>query len=236
MRFGLRPRLEHILLMVTFIVLATTGLAQKFYTADVSQWIIMRLGGIDITAGLVHRGFALILVVGMVYHLGLVFYSVFIKHNRRAMLPTLQDTRNTVNQLRRGLGLKAPRPQFGRYDYRQKFEYIGLLCGSMILIVTGFILAFPVAVTRLVSGRIVAAAVEFHGNEATLAVLVIIIWHLYDVVLDQGIFPADTSIFTGRISRRRMMAEHGLEYMEVQNQTREGVALASSTDPNQTPV
>ncbi len=227
MRFGLRPRLEHIILMITFVALAVTGLAQKYYTASLSQWLLDQVGGIG-NLRMMHRTFAAVLVLGMVYHLGLVFYSVFIKHNNPAMLPTLEDTRDTINQLKRDLGLKAPKPQYGRYDYRQKFEYIGLMCGGAILIVTGFILAFPVAVTSFVSGQVVAAAVEFHGNEATLAVLVITIWHLYDVVFKPGIFPGDVSIFTGRISKKRMMAEHAREYAEIQK--REKVLLTPAVE------
>ncbi len=84
-----------------------------------------------------------------------------------------------------------------------------------MIIITGFFLAFPVAVTRVLPGQVIAASVEFHGYEATLAVLTIVIWHLYDVILKPGVFPADTSIFTGKISRKRTEEEHSLEYGEL---------------------
>ena len=74
---------------------------------------------------------------------------------------------------------------------------------------------YPVAVTRIFPGQFVAAAKEFHGNEAMLAVLTIVIWHLYDVVFKPGIFPADTSIHSGKISKERLMEEHALEYDEL---------------------
>ncbi len=76
------------------------------------------------------------------------------------------------------------------------------------------------------------AAKEFHGNEATLAVIVIVIWHLYDVILRPGIFPADTTIFTGKISKKRMIDEHGLEYAEISGSSHEeAVASSSETSP-----
>ena len=37
-------------------------------------------------------------------------------------------------------------PRFGRFDYRQKFEYWGLIFGSLVMVATGFILYFPIAV------------------------------------------------------------------------------------------
>ena len=131
------------------------------------------------------------------------------------MTPTLNDVRDVVTTLRYNLGFAAKPPQFGRFDYRQKFEYWGLIFGSMVIIITGFILAFPLAFTKILPGQVVAAAVEFHGYEATLAVLTILIWHLYDVILKPSIFPADNSIFTGKISRERIEEEHPLEYAEL---------------------
>jgi hypothetical protein len=35
------------------------------------------------------------------------------------------------------------------------------------------------------------------------------------VIFKPSVFPGDTSIFTGKLSRHRMMEEHGLEYSEI---------------------
>lgn len=212
-RFNLRQRVEHIVLMVSFTVLAVTGLAQRFYTTGWAEWLILNLGGIEYTR-LVHRAFALLFTLSALYHFGYQAYALFVRHSKPTMAPTLKDVRDVINILRYSFGFSDKLPQFGRFDYRQKFEYWGLIFGSTIIIVTGFILAFPVAFTRVFPGQVVAAAVEFHGFEATLAVLTIVIWHLYDVIFKPSIFPADTSIFTGKISRKRMLEEHPLEYAE----------------------
>ena len=213
-RFNAGQRIEHIVLMVTFIVLAVTGLAQRYYTAGWAEGVILNLGGIEFTR-LIHRAFALVFTLGAVYHFGNVFYSYFVRRRRLAMVPTLKDFGDVVGALRYTFGLAERPPQYGRYDYRQKFEYWGLIFGGLVIIATGFILAFPVTVTKVLPGQVVAAAVEFHGFEATLAVLTIVIWHLYDVIFRPGVFPADTSIFTGKISRERMLEEHTLEYAEM---------------------
>ncbi len=214
-RFSPSQRVEHAVLMVTFVMLAVTGLAQRYYTAGWAEWLILNLGGIEYTR-LVHRAFAVVFTLGALYHFGYVAYSYFIKHRNLTMLPSLKDFRDVVGALRYTFGFTDRSPQFSRFDYRQKFEYWGLIFGGMVIIVTGFILAFPAAVTRILPGQVVAAAVEFHGFEATLAVLTIVIWHLYDVIFRPGVFPADTSIFTGRISRERMLEEHPLEYAETE--------------------
>ncbi len=214
-RFTVNQRIEHIILIVTFVMLSLTGLAQKFYSAGWAEWIILNMGGIEYTR-LIHRAFALLFSAGMLYHLGYVIHALFVRHARPSMVPTLKDARDVVNALRYSFGFIEKPPQFGRFDYRQKFEYWGIIFGSIVIITSGFALAFPLLVTRVLSGQFVAAAREFHGNEAMLAVLTIVIWHLYDVIFRPGVFPGDTSIFTGRISRERMMEEHSLEYAELE--------------------
>jgi formate dehydrogenase subunit gamma len=213
-RFVLRQRLEHILLIVLFVGLSVTGLAQRYSASGWGEWIIINVGGIEFLR-LIHRIFAMVFVAQFVYHLGFVSIAYFARHRKLTMVPTLQDFKDAVNEMRYTFGFRDKAPRFGRFDYRQKFEYWGLMFGSTVLIVTGFILMFPVAVTRVLPGQFVAAAVEFHGFEATLAALTIVIWHLYDVIFRPGVFPADTSIFTGRISRKRIAEEHPLEYPEL---------------------
>jgi len=67
---------------------------------------------------------------------------------------------------------------------------------------TGLILMYPILFTTFFPGEFVAAARTAHGNEALLAVLTIIIWHLYDTILKPDIFPLDKTIFSGKISQK----------------------------------
>jgi hypothetical protein len=78
--------------------------------------------------------------------------------------------------------------------------------------VTGLVLMFPAVVTRVLPGVVVYAAKAAHGLEALLAVASIITWHMYNTHLAQGLFPLDRTIFTGEISRERLVHEHPLEY------------------------
>lgn len=230
-RFNLGQRVEHVVLMVSFTVLSVTGLAQRFYTAGWAEWVILHLGGIGYTR-LVHRAFALLFILSIAYHLGYVAYLLFRRHSKLSMLPTLKDARDIVATLKYSFGFTDRPPQFGRFDYRQKFEYWGIMFGSAIIIISGFFLTYPVLVTRVFPGQFVAAAKEFHGNEAMLAVLTVVIWHLYDTIFKPGIFPSDTSIFSGKISRKRMLEEHPLEYAELAGKEVSGEAAgAPSAEP-----
>ena len=128
------------------------------------------------------------------------------------MVPTRQDFRDGVATLRYYLGRTGSHPRYGRFDYRQKFEYWGLLLGGMVMIATGLALLFPLLITRFLPGEVVPAAKMAHSSEGLMAFLVVITWHVYNAHLSPEAFPFDRSIFDGRISRERMKHEHPLEY------------------------
>jgi formate dehydrogenase subunit gamma len=214
-RFSTRQRIEHAVLLVTFTALAVTGLAERFYSAGWASWLIINLGGIAATR-LIHRILGLVFTAGMVFHFAYIFYDATFRHGRLSMMVNVKDFRDVVESLKYSFGFSEKPLSYGRYDYRQKFEYWGIIFGSIIMIVSGFVLMYPIWVTSFLPGQFVAASRVAHGNEAMLAVLTIVIWHLYDVIFKPSIFPADLSIFSGRISKKRMMEEHALEYAELE--------------------
>lgn len=210
-RFTLLQRMEHLLVMVLFIILVVTGLPQKYFEAEWAQWIILIVGGID-RVRWIHRLFGILIALVAVFHLVRVVYLVLRKRVEPSMVPDRQDFLDAVVMLRYYLGLSEEHPKFGRYDYRQKFEYWGLFFGGMVMIVTGFILYYPTWFTRFLPGEVVPAAKVAHSYEGLLAFLVVITWHIYNAHLNPDVFPFDSSIFTGKISVERMLKEHPLEY------------------------
>ena len=128
------------------------------------------------------------------------------------MVPGAKDFRDVVTTLRYYLRISDVRAQFDRFDYKEKFEYWGIVFGGIIMLSTGFALMFPVQATFLVPGQLIAAAKLAHGNEALMAFLVILVWHVYNVVLSPEVFPGRATIFSGKISREDMQHEHALEY------------------------
>ena len=51
-------------------------------------------------------------------------------------------------------------------------------------------------------GELIPVAKVAHSNEGLMAFLVVITWHIYNAHLTPDVFPFDTAIFTGKISRR----------------------------------
>lgn len=210
-RFSPARIVEHWVLVLFFCVLVSTGLAQRFYTLDLSQWIILHLGGIDM-ARLVHRfaGVAFSLVVFT--HMAVAVVGIVYKKWQPSMVITKKDFTDVVHNVRYYLGMESSPTRSGRYTYKQKFEYWGILTGVLLMIFTGVVLWFPAAVTKIMPGEIIPAAKVLHANEALVVFLIIAIWHIYNAIFSPEVFPLDTSIFTGHISRERMLSEHPDEY------------------------
>ncbi len=211
-RFALSQRIEHMLLMVSFSMLCLTGLPQKFNTAGWAHAVIAALGGIDTTRA-IHHFFAAMLITESLYHVAVAALGLLLVHSRPLdILPRPKDVRDGLHSVAYLLGLKQDPPRAGRYDFKQKVEYWSMVWGAVVMSLTGAIMLFPVVATRYLPGILVPVAKVIHGYEAVLAFLAIITWHFYNAHLAHGVFPLDTSIFTGRITVARMREEHPLEY------------------------
>lgn len=209
-RFTRWQRAQHALVMVFFFVLCLTGLPQKYFDSGWAAALIGLMGGVD-AARWLHRAAGLAFTVLLAAHVGDLVVRLVRGKASLSMLPHRRDLTDALTTLRYYVSPHGRQARFDRFDYRQKFEYWGMLLGSLIVAATGLVLLYPIEVTRWLPGSIVPAAVVAHGSEGLLAFLTIITWHIFNVALTPEVFPLDTSIFTGRISVERMRHEHPLE-------------------------
>jgi cytochrome b subunit of formate dehydrogenase len=104
--------------------------------------------------------------------------------------------------------LKNKKPEFGKYNFEQKFTYWFLGFGILIMVVTGLILRFPTLWTRIFPGGTVPAAQLAHSDEAIVATIFVLIWHFYHVHFER----LNLSIFTGKLNERDMRQYHAQEF------------------------
>ena len=228
-RFSPRQRVEHFLVMTTFTLLAVTGFPQKFYEAGWSHAVVAFFGGME-RLRFVHRMCGLLFAALAIAHVLTIGWQLARGRVRPTLVPTRKDFDDAVLTLRYYLGLSERHAAFDRFDYRQKFEYWGLLLGGVIMVLTGLVLYFPLVTVQWLPGEFVPAAKVAHSNEGLMAFLVVITWHVYNAHLSPDTFPFDTSIFTGRISRERMEHEHPLELARLDGAMGKEPAIAAETD------
>ncbi|GBE00059.1 formate dehydrogenase, cytochrome b556(fdo) subunit [bacterium BMS3Abin07] len=209
-RFSNYRIIEHWVLLITFIILVLTGLSQKFYYLAVSQWFILRIGGID-SLRYVHHYTALVFLSLVTVHVIVAVSGIVFKKWRPSMVITGKDFTDAADNIKYYIGMKDHPAACDRYNYKQKFEYWVVLMGAIVMIASGLVLWFPVFATQFLPGEIIPVAKVLHSNEALLIFLIIAIWHIYNAIFSPEVFPLDTSIFTGYISRERMISEHPLE-------------------------
>ena len=203
-RFERLQRIEHLVMLVSFTILAITGLAQKFPENSISLWIIQALGGIENTRS-IHHVSAIVLAVVSIFHLIYLGYKLYVLRRRPSMLPVVKDIRDLTQTVSYNIGITKIRPKMEYYNFGEKIEYWAVVWGTLLMGVTGYVLWNPVVVTQFFPGEFVPAAKAAHGAEAILAVLSILTWHVYHVHLKYF----NRSIFTGKMSYHEMEEEHG---------------------------
>jgi len=209
-RFDLVQRISHIVLLVSFTILAVTGLPQKFAESPLSQAMINGMGGIEMTRQ-IHHVSAVILLVVSIAHLIDLGYRIFVLRYQLSMLPVIEDFKHLFHDLGYYFGQRKHKAYYGRYSYGEKVEYLAVVWGTVIMAITGFIMWNPIFATRSLPGSIIPASKAAHGWEAVLAVAAIIIWHFYHVHLRQF----NKSIFNGKLSREEMEEEHPAELAQI---------------------
>jgi cytochrome b subunit of formate dehydrogenase len=220
-RFGKRTRQLHILVIVSFIGLALTGMTLKFSYLPWAAALSRLFGGFA-AAGIIHRLCALITFTYAGVHLGDVLlqkirsgksWRAFLFHPS-SLVPNWNDLRDARDTLRWFLGM-GPRPAYGRWTYWEKFDYFAVFWGIIVIGLTGLVLWFPEAFTLVLPGWAINVATIIHSDEALLAVGFIFTVHFFNTHFRPDRFPMDMVIFTGRVPLEEFKVERPREYEEL---------------------
>lgn len=209
-RFPLARRIEHWVMMLSFTLLAITGLPQRFSSSPVSIAFVGMLGGVEVLRT-IHHIAAIVMILGTAWHLLVFGYLAYVRRTRLTMLPTLQDAKDGWQALMYNIGRSKTPPQMGRYTFEEKMEYWAFVWGAIIMGVTGFMMWNPITTARFLPGEVIPAAKAAHSGEALLAVLAIIVWHMYGVHIKRF----NRSMFTGKLTEEEMLHEHPLELADI---------------------
>ena len=212
-RFDINQIIQHAGLALSFIVLVATGLPLKFHNAAVSQWWVGVWGGIEVTRS-AHHFAAWVMVIVCLYHLVYIAYSVLVLKRPFPVkiIPVAQDFVKLYQELGYFVGLRKEIPAFDRFNWREKFDYWAIFWGIPVMAGSGFILMYPVWATNFLPGWVVPAALVAHSDEAMLALSWIFLVHIFFNHFAPGVFPVNTAMFTGKVTKERYQREHPLEY------------------------
>ncbi len=217
-RFTRYNRTLHIIMIISFLTLASTGMTLKFAFTEWSHKIALLFGGIE-NAGNIHRIAATALFFIFFAHI----LDLFRKKKEDfgtwknmlfgpdSMVPNLKDGQDVVASIKWFLG-KGPRPQYGRWTYWEKFDYFAVFWGIFVIGFTGLTLWFPEFFTHLMPGSFLNVATIIHSDEALLAAGFIFTVHFFNTHFRPEKFPMDTVIFSGQMTVEELKLERPHEY------------------------
>lgn len=222
LRFGLFHRFGHFLIIVSFFGLVLTGMPLVFKDYAWAHYLYNLMGGYPM-AGSIHRVCALITFFAAFLHFAFLAFETLVRKNRNifwghdSLLIQPRDLLNILGDLLWFFRL-GKRPKFDRWIYWEKFEYLSLMWGTLVMGVTGFILWFPVQSASLVPVRIASyvdlpsIALVAHRYEALLAAGFIFTIHFLHTHLLPENIPVDEAMFTGRVEEGHFKHERGAYY------------------------
>jgi cytochrome b subunit of formate dehydrogenase len=131
-----------------------------------------------------------------------------------SMVPQPQDIKDIFANVKFFL-YAGERPENDRWNYIEKFDYLAVFWGVLIIGTSGLFLWFPMFFTQFLPGWVLNAAYVIHSDEALLATGFIFIFHFFHTHLRPESFPMDIVIFTGKMSLERFKEERSLEYQRL---------------------
>ncbi|MCG3133286.1 MAG: hypothetical protein HMLKMBBP_00411 [Planctomycetes bacterium] len=216
-------RYLHLTLMISFTLLAGTGLPMLFHEDPWAKTVYAALGGADVMRVLHRIGGAMTVGYFSAYfiHITRRFLSgeKGLFHGSNTMLPRPKDLVDLLAHVKWFVA-GGEQPRFDRWAYWHKFYFLAELWGVGVMGVTGIIMWFPVAATTVLPGEALNIAHVVHSHEALLATSVIFVLHSFHMNLRPGKFPMDPVVFTGRISEEDLRSEHPLEYERMKSDGR----------------
>ncbi len=213
-RFTTNELIQHIILLVTFTILAITGFQLKYP----ESWWAERLTFIglnEFTRQTVHRISAVLMIALSFYHLA---YLLVTPRGRAILMnffPKLIDFKHAFDNILYNLNLKKKHPEFDYYDYTEKVEYWALIWGTIIMGLTGVILWFPTMVGDWAPVWTIKVAEIVHFYEAILATLAIIVWHWFFVVFRPNEYPLSFTCIDGKMTITHYREEHKMKFKKI---------------------
>ncbi|MCJ7705737.1 MAG: hypothetical protein MUO28_09415, partial [Desulfobacterales bacterium] len=229
-RFSLFDIVLHFTMMVTFIALVLTGLPLKFSHAPWAKGLMAFLGGAEM-AGLVHRIAAAITFLYFGAAIGYIVYFLFYKKQPGnpnplqklfgpdSLCPRWKDVEDIVGMIRWFFN-QGPKPEFDRWTYWEKFDFLAVFWGMFAIGFSGLMLWFPEIFCIFLPGWVLNIAQIVHSDEALLASGFIFTVHFFNTHFRPSKFPFDPVIFTGRLPKYELVEERPEQYKRLLAQKR----------------
>ncbi len=217
-RFNARHIILHLLVVVSFLGLALSGLPLKFSDQQWAKPLMLILGGTE-NAAYIHRICAIITFVYFLSAIIMCLHFLFLRKDipgnwlerllgPDSLCPNQRDIKDIAGMIRWFL-FKGPKPVFDRWAYWEKFDFLAVFWGMFAIGGSGLMLWFPEFFGYFLPGWMFNLATIVHSDEALLATGFIFTVHFFNTHGRPEKFPMDFVIFNGQLAKHEFLEERG---------------------------
>ncbi len=214
-------RIQHALLVVSFLVLVWTGFALKYP----DQWWARPLLHWEPywpVRGTLHRMAAVVLIGVSLAHAVSLIVSRRLRRHWQTLWPRRSDVPEALGAFAYNLGLLSRKPKVSSHSYIEKAEYWAVVWGTVVMGITGLMLWANDFTLAWLPKSAIDVATAVHLYEAILATLSIVVWHFYSVIFDPDVYPLESAFLTGVSVKQREPEDHPAEGPAVEENVRHG--------------
>jgi cytochrome b subunit of formate dehydrogenase len=200
-RFTPIQQLFHLLLIVTFLIQGSTGLARMFIETSWGKTVAWVFGGYE-ACRTIHIYVGILMLCGFALHGIYLLFKINWKRfpeslfSPDSLMLRPKDAKDFLQHVGWFFGISQA-PQFDRWGYWEKFDYWAVFWGIPVLGLTGLVLAYPLSATKVMPGWFLNLAFWIHRIEALLAMGHVFIIHFFIGHLRRHNFPMDRTMFEG---------------------------------------
>lgn len=227
-RFGVKERIMHVILILSFFGVVLSGFPVKYTDAPWAQSFIRLMGGIE-RADLIHRISAAAMIALFLYTCWLSVKFLFPGFRFKGWLgrllgpdslfPRPKDIEDCIGMFKWFLN-RGEKPQFDRWTYWEKFDFLAVFWGMFIIGGSGLIMWLPELFSHVMPGWMINIVHLAHSEEAFLAAVFIFTIHFFNNHLVPDKFPLERNIFTGTYTLEALKKERPLEFQRILQENR----------------
>ena len=203
-------RIQHGLLVVSFLTMVWTGFALRYPDEFWAYPLVMWEGSWPVR-GIVHRIAGVVMIATSIVHVATLIANRKLREHWLHLLPRRNDVQEAVAGFAYNVGLRRVPPKISPHSYIEKVEYWAVVWGTVMMGVSGVLLWADNLVLSYFPKGLLDVAGVFHYYEAVLAALAILVWHFYSVIFDPNVYPMNLAWLTGYGPARTESAQTAAE-------------------------
>lgn len=216
-RFNSHQMSQHIILFLSMFVLILTGFAIKWADMGWAQWVLSMFGSFE-TMFKAHLGAGIVMLLAGAYHIVWMVLNFMVSGPKWSMVPNLNDAKCVYQHAMYLLRFRKEPPNYGRYTYLEKFEYLAGGYGIILMGATGALLWYPEVAAEWMPRWVIHLLRIGHSNEAVVCTMAVFLGHFFWVHFHPDVVPSSSVWYNGKISTHHLKEEHILEYQELVEQ------------------